>query len=307
MVSFVIICIFASLAIPLLIAMMESNRNQLDPQDDGAWTLARALMGGCHVRWTPDPTPIVWFDVNIYQARIHAYQRAGDSSWWIEGRIYLKEPLQFAARLCTPKELPLKITLKGMKPFELPQDANEGLGNFSIETNDEDRFTLCFTQTDIKDHFKVLRDLLKLKLCEVWITNHTLVIRGNVENKHFSGEILESYGPQLAQALRSLTESLTDFTSRQPIRMMSGRICPVSAHPLTGADLWSCPLCAQKMHRVAMELFKGCMNPSCENTTDGIHDEVIYKSRPLIVMKEVEASDLDSMQWIPVDAKIHTD
>ena len=32
--------------------------------------------------------PVVWFDVGLSQGRIHIAQRAGETAWWFEGRIY---------------------------------------------------------------------------------------------------------------------------------------------------------------------------------------------------------------------------
>ena len=63
MISLILFSIALLILLPLAVAFVEGHKRQLNPADDGYWTLARALLGGCHLRWSPDPTPIVWFDI----------------------------------------------------------------------------------------------------------------------------------------------------------------------------------------------------------------------------------------------------
>ena len=113
MIYFTLVALVALFILPILVSIAESQRQKVTSDDEGFWTLSRALMGGCHIKLDPDPMPIVWFDVGLSQGRLHISQRAGDQGWWFEGRIYLSSPVGFAARLHTPSTSPLQPALPG--------------------------------------------------------------------------------------------------------------------------------------------------------------------------------------------------
>ena len=298
MVLVIIFCLSLTVVIPLLIALMETHRKRFDPQDDGFWTVARAVMGGCHIRWNPDPNPIIWFDIGVNQGRLHAYKKAGDTHWWIEGRIYLTSPLHFAARLCTPPQEALKSNLPNLKPFEEKEGkADQKLSSFSLESNDAAKLQQCLGIEEFKQHLKSFRDLVKLHQCEVVMANQVLLLRGSTQKDDRPGDLMEKFGPQLINLMRDLNNSLSSFFDRNRIHSLSQNECPVSAVQLDN-DKWVCPDCQLTMHRKAKEIMKGCVNPHCEQSVDGVPFDVLEYGRPEIIMQEIEAFDLNSMQFM---------
>jgi hypothetical protein len=294
MISTILFFICLTLTVPLLIALMESNRKELDVYDEGFWTLARALMGGCHIKWDPDPTPIIWFEVGMAQGRIHTYKKAGDSSLWIEGRIYFTDPFHFAARLCTPRQDPLNPSFPQFSLYEDPKtEPEEQLSTFSIETNYADRLTHCLDQTQIRVYLKKLRDVLKLNQCELILANQVMILRGCTKNAKTEGILIESYGPQIADLMKWMTNEMMVYASMRGTSSNTHKMCIASATPL-GEEIWSCPSCSTHLNRSAYEILKGCCQPQCEETIDGIKDEVLIQSRPKIVMKEVDLLTLSS-------------
>jgi hypothetical protein len=306
MVLIIFFCLLLTLVVPLLFVLMETHRKKFDPQDDGFWTVARAIMGGCHIRWNPDPNPIVWFDAGVNQGRLHVYQRAGEINWWIEGRIYLQAPLHFAARLCSPPQAPLKNNLPDLKIVEdKEKDAEKKLASFSLECNNEARFQQCLGQEELRLQLKSFRDIVKLHDCEVLLANQVLVLRGCTNKNDPPGELIERFGPQLVNLMRDLSSSLSSFSDRNRINTLQSDECPASAISLK-EDLWSCPECSMRMQRKAMELMKGCINPHCELSVDGIPLIVLEHGRPEITMKEIEDLDLSEIQFTELNEDPNT-
>ena len=278
MVSTILFCICLTFTIPLLIALMESNRKELDVYDEGFWTLSRALMGGCHIKWDPDPTPIIWFEVGMAQGRLHTYKKAGDASLWIEGRVYLADPFNFAARFCTPRQNPLNPSFPNFVLYQDPKtEPEEQLSTFSIETNYPDRLTHCLDQTQMRVYLKKLRDVLKLQNCELILANQLMILRGSTKSEKTEGILIESYGPQVADLIKWMTNEMMVYASMRGSVSHPDKICPASATPL-GEDVWSCPSCSTRLNRSAYEILKGCCLPNCEETIDGIKDCLLYTS-----------------------------
>jgi len=284
-----------TIAIPLLIALIESNRAKLNLKDDGWWTLGRALLGGVHIKWNPDPTPVVWFEVADRQARVHTYQRAGEPGWWIEARVYLGAPLHFAARLTSPASEPLQPSLPGFVSYE-PSKENESiqedLKSFGIETNDRKRLELCLLVGDFRGVLASLKSGLDMKSCEVFILNQVVVVRGHTVKDKWGGDVIERYGPQLAEALRALTGPLLNMISKGRQQRLAQGECPVTSTNLR-EERWRCELCETTMHRTAAEILRGCSDPFCERCADGVKRNVMLASR------SVKAKRLVAVQALP--------
>ena len=289
MILLILFSLALTISVPLVIALIEKNRSQLNLKDDGWWTLGRALLGGVHVKWRPDPTPVVWFEVEERQARIHTYQRAGEVGWWIEARVYLGAPLHFAARLTSPADEPLYPSLPGFVSYEPSKDhesIQEDLKSFGIETNDRKRLELCLLAGDFRGVLASLKTGLNFKQCEVFILNQLLIVRGRSESLKWGGDVVERFGPQLAEALRALTGPLLHITRKGRQQRLSRHECPVTAIILN-EELWRCEGCGTAMHRTAAEVLRGCCEPHCESTVDGV-DEVIMAASRVIRTEQVK-------------------
>lgn len=291
-----ILFIFAlTISIPLMIALIESNRAKLNLKDDGWWTLGRALLGGVHIKWNPDPTPVVWFEITDRQARVHTYQRAGEAGWWIEARVYLNAPLHFAARLTSPAADPLHPSLPGFVSYEPSQEnesIQEDLKSFGIETNDRKRLEHCLLVGGFRGVLASLKSGLNLKSCEVFILNQVLVVRGHSAQERWGGDVIERYGPQLAEALRALTGPLLNIISKGRQRRLGPHECPATAIILN-EERWRCESCGSAMHRTAAEVLRGCLDPHCEDCADGVRRNVMLAAR------SVKAKRLVSAQALP--------
>ena len=52
------------------------------------------------------------------------------------------------------------------------------------------------------------------------------------------------------------------------------------------------------MYRSAMEHMKGCINPHCDNTVDGVNESVMLSGRPHIEIREVDQSEIGDLGWV---------
>ena len=284
-----LIALCALITVPLLIAIAESQRQKISSDDEGFWTLSRALMGGCHVKWSPDPLPIVWFDVGLSQGRIHISQQAGDHAWWFEGRIYLSSPLGFAARLHTPVSPPMLPSLPNMVTCEDEErDGELKLSGFSIESNAFPRLMQCLSEPDLRRWIKALKSSLKVSACELIFAHQVFVVRGRIESEEKPSDITERIGPHLANWMRMVVTPLNQSSDRL-IHRADVYLCPVSAVDIRYGyehdEIWKCPSCEQEMYRAAMEIMKGCVNPQCENCLDGIAEHVQFVGRPHVEIR----------------------
>ena len=290
MISLILFSIALLILLPLAVAFVEGHKRQLNPADDGYWTLARALLGGCHLRWSPDPTPIVWFDIGDGQGRIHTYQSAGEDGWWLEGRVYMKRPCLFAARLCIPPQPPLNPTLNQMNEIRYSKEKNDDLlKRFSFETSHTKRFEAWITTDSVREALSGIQSNLPLEKTEILITSQIIIIRGcgHVQNDQSPGELVERLGLQLSQAMRELFEGVGDFIHSARLKNSDELevIDPVTGRPITG-EPWSCSKCGQRQEWNSMEIIRGCSNPECTDCIDGISYDVLKKSRPLIYITE---------------------
>lgn len=290
----ILTCLALTLCAPLLVALMESHRARLNLKDDGAWTLGRALVGGVHIRWRPEPTPVVWFELEgQVPARVHTYQRAGEQGLWIEARAYLTAPMHLAARLSAPAAPPLDPSLPGLTSYEPSKESKallDELKSFGIETNDRKRLEQCLLASDCRGVVTGLRASLKADRCEVLILNQVLVVRGLSKHAPSAGELFERSGPQLADALRALSAALLDLAVKGRSPTLGPSECPLSSASL-GADadeVWGCPACGQRAHRSAVELLMGCCDPWCDEAADGVSPQVVKSTRPFVRWEEVE-------------------
>ena len=302
MIYIAILAVIALIMIPILIAIAESQRLRISTDDEGFWTLSRALMGGCHIKWRPDPMPVVWFDVGLSQGRIHIAQRAGETAWWFEGRIYLSSPLGFAARLHTPAEVPLQPSLPNMKICEDEErDGELKLSGFSIESNAAPRLMQCLSDADLRRWIKSLKSSLKVGACEIIFAHHVFVVRGRVDSDDKPSDIAERIGPHLANWMRQIVVPLNQSSDRM-INRADAHLCPVSASDLRYGyehdEVWQCPNCHQELYRAAMEIMKGCVNPSCSHCIDGVDEKVLFAGRPHVEIKEVEQNEVGDLGWI---------
>lgn len=293
----ILVSLLLTISLPLVVMLMESNRARLNLRDDGAWTLARALLGGVHISWRPDPTPIVWFEVEERPARVHAYQRAGEPGWWIEGRAYLGAPLHFAARLTSPAAAPLSPSLPGFISYEPSKDhpsLQEDLKSFGIETNDRKRLESCMLAGNFRGVLTSLISGLGLTQCEVLLLNQLIIVRGHAPKDRHPGDVIERSGPQLAEALRALSEPLLQIISQSRQPRLSAQECPATAIILN-EERWRCDQCGTRLHRTAVELLRGCCEPSCEGAIDGVHPSVILSTRTTKEEREVDVQDLPAL------------
>ena len=302
MISIVIFCLVIFLTLPALIAVAEAQQPKIKTDDEGYWTLARALLGGCHLKWTPDPLPIIWFDVGLSQGRLHMFQRAGDPSWWFEGRIYLSVPLGFAARLSQPPAEPLQPTLPEMHVIEDAEREPElKLSGFSLESNATPRLMQCLSTDEVRPLLKALKPALKVNTLEFLFAHHVFVVRGSMISNEQPSEIAERIGPQLANWMRLMITPLNQSSDRL-ISRNDQEFCPVSAVDLMNApergEIWNCKHCQLTMYRASAEVMKGCINPHCGGTIDGIHEDVILSGRPQIEIREVDVEEVGDMGWI---------
>jgi hypothetical protein len=302
MIYLTLLAFLALLSIPILIAIAESQRQSINSNDEGYWTLSRALMGGCHIKWSPDPLPIVWFDVGLSQGRLHIARRAGDLGWWFEGRLYLSSSLGFAARLHSPEELPLQPSLPSFIEIEDEEEDSElKLSGFSIESNAPPRLMQCLAEDDVRKLIKSLKGSLKINTCEIFFAHRVFVVRGRLENENKASDIAEKIGPHLANWLRQIVVPLNQSSDRLISRDDYNQ-CPVSAVDLTSGfdigEVWQCSSCDLKMYRTAMEIMKGCVNPHCEQTIDGVSEEVILSGRPHLEIIEVDKSEIGDLGWV---------
>ena len=302
MISIAILCLVIFLVIPTLVAIAEAQQPKINTDDEGYWTLARALLGGCHLKWTPDPLPIIWFDVGLSQGRLHMFQRAGDPAWWFEGRIYLSMPLGFAARLAQPPAPPLQPTLPDMRTIEdTERDSELTLSGFSLESNAPPRLMQCLSTDEVRPLLKALKAALKVNTIEFIFAHHVFVIRGSMMSDERPSEIAERIGPQLVNWMRLMITPLNQSSDRL-ISRSDHEFCPASAVDLMSApdrgEVWSCGHCQLTMYRAAAEVMKGCVNPHCEGTIDGIAEEVILSGRPQIEVREVDIDEVGDMGWV---------
>ena len=302
MIYLTLLAIIALIVIPILVSIAESQRHRVTSDDEGFWTLSRALMGGCHLKLHPDPMPIVWFDVGLSQGRLHIGQRAGDNGWWFEGRLYLSSPLGFAARLHTPVAPPLQPSLPGMVIVEDDDKESElKLNQFSIETNARPRLMQCLDEDDVRLLIKSLKKALQVNTCELIFAHKVFIVRGRVTEGSSASDVIERIGPHLANWLRQVVVPLNQSSDRLITRNESFQ-CPVSAVDLRygypNGEIWRCPHCSTEMYRAAMEIMKGCINPKCESTIDGVSDEVMEKGRLHIEIQEVDQSEIGDLGWV---------
>ena len=302
MISIALFCLAMFIVIPSLVAIAEAQQPKITTDDEGYWTLARALLGGCHLKWTPEPLPIVWFDVGLSQGRLHMFQRAGDASWWFEARIYLSLPLGFAARLAHPAAPPLQPTFPEMREIEdTEEDSELKLSGFSIETNAAPRLLQCLSTDEVRPLLKALKGALKVSHIEFIFAHRVFVVRGSLMSDERPSELAERLGPQLANWIRLMIIPLNQSSDRL-ISRHDQALCPASAVDLRLADLhgetWTCPQCSLQMYRAASEVMKGCVNPHCDETVDGIAEEVILSGRPQVEVKEVDVDDVGDHGWI---------
>lgn len=301
MITIIFISLSILLILPILVALAEAQRPAISSFEEGYWTVARALLGGCHVKWLPDPLPVIWFDVGLSQGRIHLFKRAGDQSWWFEGRVYLSQPLGFAARLATPvEEFQAQTFPKMVSVVDEEPEVDLQLKNFTIETNASPRLMRCLSADEVRPLLKSLKATLKLHSVEFIMAHQVFVVRGNLNSSSPPSELVERFGPQLANWFRLIISPLNQFSGQLLSR--EGELCPASAIDLSeGEDLgevWGCHLCGTRMYRVAMEVMKGCVNPACENTIDGVAEEVIHSGRPQVEIHEVSPEEVGDHGWI---------
>lgn len=302
MISIALLCLIIFLVVPSLVAIAESQQPTISTDDEGYWTLARALLGGCHLKWTPEPLPIVWFDVGLSQGRLHMFQRAGDRSCWFEGRVYLSLPLGFAARLSQPASPPLQPTFPGMHVIEDPEeDSDLKLTGFSLESNAPPRLMQCLGTDEVRPLIKALKGALKVNTIEFIFAHHVFIVRGSLTSDERPSELAERLGPQLANWMRLMITPLNQSSDRL-ISRGDRTLCPASAIDLRIAEehgeIWTCTECSLKMYRASSEVMKGCVNPSCEGTIDGIADEVLSSGRPQIEIKEVDIEEVGDHGWV---------
>jgi len=297
MILLVLFSLGLTIVIPLVIALMESNRSKLNLKDDGWWTLGRALLGGVHIKWSPDPTPVVYFEVEGRQARVHAYQRAGESGWWIEARVYLEAPLHFAARLTSPAAPTLHPSLPGFVSYEASQEnesIQEDLKSFGIETNDRKRLELCLLMGDFRGVLVSLKSGLNLQQCELFMLNQVLVVRGHSPQHKWGGDVIERFGPQLAEALRALTRPLLEIIRKGRQQRLGSDECPSSAVTLSD-ERWRCRSCGVTQHRTAAEVLRGCCEPFCDESADGVQRAVMLAGRMVKEKRLVSVQELPDL------------
>lgn len=302
MIYLTLLALAALISIPILIAIAESQRQRVDSNDEGYWTLSRALMGGCHIKWNPDPLPVVWFDVGLSQGRLHIAKRAGDPAWWFEGRLYLSSSLGFAARLHSPPAPPLQPSLPGLSVVEDEEkDPELKLSGFSIESNALPRLIQCLAEDEVRTLIKSLKGSLKISTCEILFAHKVFVIRGRIADDGKASDVAEKIGPHLANWFRQIVVPLNQSSDRLISRDDYNQ-CPVSATDLSAGfqlgEVWKCSGCGLEMYRTAMEIMKGCVNPHCENTIDGVSEDVILSGRPHLEVKEVDQSEIGDLGWI---------
>jgi hypothetical protein len=296
MVSIVLTCLVIGLIIPLFVALVESRRKQLDLKDHGYWTLARALLGGTHLRLKDDPSLLVYFEHETRQCRMHVYQKAGETNWYLEGRVYQDRPFRFTARLCLPHQpalVPNLPELEVIKEFEKHEDYKV----FSIESNDLKKLSFCLEQAEMKQALKDLNRALKSSKVEVLLLNTGISIRMKIDEAGLmAGDVMEKYGPNFSVKLKEISDILSDFSYRLKIFNRAEGECPVSAYPYQyETDVWACPSCGQKMMRSAMEISKGCFSPYCEESIDGVPQALIKENS--VFVDEVNAHELSPFQF----------
>ncbi len=279
MVSIVLICLVIGFLIPLFVALVESRKKQLNLKDDGYWTLSRALLGGTHLKLKDDPSLVVYFEHETRQCRMHVYQKAGETNWYLEGRVYQDRPFRFTARLCVPPQAPLIPNLPELeviKDFEKHEDYKV----FSIETNDLKKLSFCLENAEMKIVLKDLNKALRSTKVELLLLNTGISIRMKIDEAGLmAGEVMEKYGPNFSIKLKDLSDVLSDFSYRLKIFNLAEGECPVSSFPYRQeTDVWACPSCGQKMMRSAMELSKGCFSAYCEESVDGVPKELISEN-----------------------------
>lgn len=230
------------------------------------------------------------------------FQRAGESAWWFEGRIYLSMPLGFAARIAQPATEAMQPTLPGM--VSVSDDGYEGdypLKGVSIESNAAPRLMRCLDSDEVRQLILNLRSSLKASSIEIIFAHQVLIVRGAMPQQERPSDIAERIGPHLANWMRFLITPLHQSTDRL-IASSAKNLCPASAVDLRLADqygeLWDCPGCGLTMYRAAMENLKGCVNSSCDMTIDGIAEEVLASGRPRIEITEVEADEVGELGWV---------
>ena len=303
MIYFTLIALIALITIPVLVSIAESQRQKVTSDDEGFWTLSRALMGGCHIKLDPDPMPVVWFDVGLSQGRLHISQRAGDQGWWFEGRVYLSSPLGFAARLHTPAASPLQPALPGFQVVEDKDqiDSELSLKGFSIETNARPRLIECLEEDELRVLIKSLKSALKVNTCELLFANKVFIVRGRIADGDSAADVAERIGPHLVNWLRQLVTPLNQASDRLNNRNEHFQ-CPVSASDLRygydHGEIWRCSKCRSELYRAAMELMKGCVTPDCDGAVDGIPDEVLELGRLHVEIKEVDQTEIGELGWV---------
>ena len=138
----------------------------------------------------------------------------------------------------------------------------------------------------MRSYLKKLRDILKLQNCELILAHKMIILRGSTKKARTEGILIENYGPQVADLIKWMTNEMMVYASmRSPSSQVN--LCMASSTKL-GEEVWSCPSCSVRLDRSAHEILKGCCEPQCEETIDGIKDEVLIQSRPKVVMKEID-------------------
>ena len=273
MVTLITLSLIVLLVVPFLIASLEDKVALFHPEDDGAWTLARALAGGVHLRWSPDPRPIVWFESPAGKGRLHGFRRAGEREPWVELRIYLDVASHLAAKISTTDDHGL-ISFKGLKPYRAGEKEAH-LARFYLQTNDSARFAQLLSLPSLRASLQDLKERIPTKNLELLFLNTLIIVKARWEGEQSElsqdGDALEQLGLPMRALGEQLAESVGEFVRLQRNGFLEEDECPVSGYPLQGRDLWRCEFCQSRLHRVCFESLGGCANPDCEGCTDGIH------------------------------------
>lgn len=265
-------CVALIVVVPPVVALAEALATRHAPADVAFWTFARSVAGTCHVPWGRRGSPVVRFPLPFAEGRVRVLKATTSSAQVLEARAYQRHPFGFSARISSPPTPPARWHAPGLTPVSLETDGEEALGFCSLEATDERLLRWLMRHPETRRRVDGLQVDTNAESVEVVLAGRLILLRAHAPRGLRVGEVVETMGLPVIEALRLLSDDLHDLgcaleDAGEPMNLsIQCRGCGARL----GEDPWLCPGCGQAMHRGCREMTGGCANAACGKAPDAV-------------------------------------
>lgn len=267
MLLLICLCISVLVTLPIIVALVERQRDGHAPLQLEFWSFARSVGAKCHMPIGRARTPVIVKNTLDGLFRLSARQSLLNR-WSIEVRVYLNFDFGFAGRLCTPAAEPLKWRTPGMSSVTLFHSDDEHLSNYSIESSSESLIRWLLRHPEVRTQLEHLLNSTGGDALELVLGNQVLRTTLSCPRGWSAGDSIEHAGAALFSSLQTVCEHLRELHEAIRIEPRAGtQVCGVCAQQLA-RDPYPCKSCGVLVHRGCREMVGSCHVPSCDECAD---------------------------------------